>query len=59
MAYYAVYNVETGEIENMVECPEFLKETIHVDEDQSILEVDSMIQAASYIVKNQKLTLKD
>ncbi|MCK4095389.1 hypothetical protein [Acinetobacter radioresistens] len=59
MAYYAVYNVETGEIENMVECPEFLKETIHVDEAQSILEVDTMIQAASYIVKNQKLTIKD
>ena len=34
MAYFAVYEVETGEIQNLIECSEFLAETIHLEEGQ-------------------------
>ena len=29
MAYFAVYDIESGEIQNIIECPEFLSTTIH------------------------------
>ncbi|MFW1796318.1 hypothetical protein ACG9Y4_11550 [Acinetobacter guillouiae] len=55
MAYFVVYDLETGVIQNAVECPEFLESTIHVDPDQDVLKIDGQIVQANYLVINQKL----
>ena len=57
MAYFAVYDVKTGVIENVVECPEFLASTIHIEDYQNILQIDSQISAHNYVVKDNKLML--
>ncbi|HDL2224907.1 hypothetical protein [Acinetobacter baumannii] len=59
MAYFAVYEVETGEIQNLIECPQFLVETIHLDEGQQFLEVDHQVSAKKYVIKNNVLVLRD
>ncbi|MFX7533977.1 hypothetical protein ABTJ29_04060 [Acinetobacter baumannii] len=59
MAYFAVYEVETGEIQNLIECPGFLAETIHLEEGQQFLEVDHQVSANKYLVKNDELVLRD
>ncbi|WEE41535.1 hypothetical protein [Acinetobacter sp. TAC-1] len=55
MAYFAVYCIETGVIQNVVECPEFLKQRIHLDLGQDVLKIEGQIVQANYIVINQKL----
>ncbi|MFW1755988.1 hypothetical protein [Acinetobacter guillouiae] len=55
MAYFAVYCIETGVILNVVECPEFLKQRIHLDPGQDVLQIEGQIVQANYIVINQKL----
>ncbi|OYM94215.1 hypothetical protein [Acinetobacter baumannii] len=59
MAYFAVYEVETGEIQNLIDCPEFLAETIHLEDGQQFLEVDHQVSANKYLVKNDELVLRD
>ncbi|HFG2494538.1 TPA: hypothetical protein ACNH5N_003071 [Acinetobacter baumannii] len=59
MAYFAVYEVESGEIQNLIECPEFLVETIHLDEGQQFLEVDHQVSTKKYVIKNNVLVLRD
>ncbi|HHO3503429.1 TPA: hypothetical protein ACRRG1_003800 [Acinetobacter baumannii] len=59
MAYFAVYEVETGEIQNLIECPEFLVETIHLEEGQQFLEVSHQVSAKKYVIKNDELVLRD
>lgn len=59
MAYFAVYEVETGEIQNLIECPEFLVESIHLDEGQQFLEVDHQVSANKYLIKDDELVLMD
>lgn len=54
MAYFAVYCIETGVILNVVECPEFLKQRIHLDPGQDVLQIDQ-IEQQRYLVKNQQL----
>lgn len=55
MAYFAVYCIETGVVLNVVECPEFLESTIHVDFGQDVLKIEGQIVQANYLVINQKL----
>ncbi|MFW1746360.1 hypothetical protein ACG9XW_09075 [Acinetobacter guillouiae] len=55
MAYFAVYCIETGVVLNVVECPEFLKQRIHLDPGQDVLQIEGQIVQANYIVINQKL----
>lgn len=52
MAYYAVYDKLSGEIENMVECPEFLADTIHLDTNQSFIEVGEQVSPQEYLVSD-------
>lgn len=59
MAYYVVYDKLTGEIENIVECPEFLVDTIHLDADQSFIKVEEQVSPQKYIVSDGILTQKD
>ncbi|EHU2649446.1 hypothetical protein [Acinetobacter baumannii] len=59
MAYFAVYEVESGEIQNLIECPEFLVKTIHLEDGQQYLEVDHQVSAKKYLVKNDELVLRD
>ncbi|AWL19438.1 hypothetical protein DIW83_10580 [Acinetobacter nosocomialis] len=59
MAYFAVYEVETGEIQNLIECPEFLVETIHLGNGQQFLQVDHQVSANKYLIKNDELVLRD
>lgn len=58
MAYYAVYDKSSGEIENVVECPEFLSGTIHVDRNQSYLQVESQVSPQEYLIFKDSLVLK-
>lgn len=59
MAYFAVYEVKTGEIQNLIDCPEFLVETIHLENGQQFLEVDHQVSANKYVVINDELVLKN
>ncbi|MFH3652808.1 hypothetical protein [Acinetobacter nosocomialis] len=59
MAYFAVYEVGTGEIQNLIECPVFLVETIHLEEGQQFLKVDHQVSPNKYLVKNDELVLRD
>lgn len=58
MAYYVVYDKLSGEIENVVECPEFLAGTIHLDENQSYLRVESQVSPQEYLIIKGSLVLK-
>lgn len=55
MAHFAVYETESGVIQNIVECPEFLKTQIHLDQGQDVLKIDGQIVQADYLVKNNEL----
>ncbi|MFW2082979.1 hypothetical protein ACNPQK_18660 [Acinetobacter guillouiae] len=55
MAYFVVYDLETGVIKNAVECPEFLKQRIHLDPGQDVLQIEGQIEQPRYLVKNQQL----
>ncbi|WP_171487950.1 hypothetical protein [Acinetobacter colistiniresistens] len=55
MAYFAVYEQESGVIQNIVECPEFLADRIHLDQDQAVLQIEGQIVQANYLVKNNEL----
>ncbi|WP_171407408.1 hypothetical protein [Acinetobacter sp. 2JN-4] len=55
MAYFAVYESETGVIQNIVECPEFLQDRIHLDQGQDVLKIEGQIVQANYLVKNNEL----
>ncbi|EXH15152.1 hypothetical protein K5F35_05620 [Acinetobacter baumannii] len=59
MAYFAVYEVGTGEIQNLIECPVFLVETIHLEEGQQFLKVDHQVSPNKYLIKNDELVLRD
>lgn len=55
MAYFAVYDMETGVIQNVVECPLFLEDKIHVDQGQGVLKIEEQIVQANYFVINKEL----
>ncbi len=55
MAYFAVYEQESGAIQNIVECPEFLANRIHLDQGQAVLQIEGQIVQANYLVKNNEL----
>ena len=55
MAYFAVFDIETGRIENFVECPEFLANSIHLEENQDMIQVESQVSATQYHVVNREL----
>ena len=55
MAYFAVFDVATGKIENIVECPEFLVTTIHLETTQDVIQVESQVSAAQYHVIDRQL----
>lgn len=50
MAYFVVYDKESGVIENVVECPEFLATTIHMESNQDYLQVDSLVSEKQFLV---------
>lgn len=58
MAYFAVFKVETGEVENIVECPEFLKDTIFLNENERCIQIESQVLASKYLIVNNELVLK-
>ncbi|WP_151732508.1 hypothetical protein [Acinetobacter ursingii] len=55
MAYFAVYDTESGEIQNIIECPEFLSTTIHCDENQQVLKLEQQVSALKYKIVNHQL----
>ena len=55
MAYFAVYDIESGEIQNIIECPEFLSTTIHRDENQEVLKLEQQVSALKYKIINHQL----
>ncbi len=55
MAYFAVFDVVSGKIENIVECPEFLVTTIHLETTQDVIQVESQVSAAQYHVIDRQL----
>ena len=59
MAYFAVYEKSDGEIKNTVECPDFLTESIHLDDDQDYIQVDFQVSPSKYCIQNNKLIEKD
>ncbi|MFW2077388.1 hypothetical protein ACG94X_06600 [Acinetobacter sp. ULE_I010] len=59
MAYFAVYDMETGAIHNIVECPEFLAVTIHFDENQNVLQVDRQLSQLNWLILKGELVEKN
>ena len=55
MSYFAVYDIESGEIQNIIECPEFLSTTIHRDENQQVLKLEQQVSALKYKIIDHKL----
>lgn len=55
MAYFAVYEIESGEIQNIIECPEFLSTTIHRDENQQVLKLEQQVSALKYKIIDHQL----
>lgn len=55
MAYFAVYDIESGEIQNIIECPEFLSTTIHRDENQQVLKLELQVSALKYKIIDHQL----
>ncbi|MDQ8941028.1 hypothetical protein [Acinetobacter soli] len=55
MAYFAVYDIESGEIQNIIECPEFLSTTIHRDENQEVLKLEQQVSALKYKIIDHQL----
>ena len=55
MAYFAVFDVATGRIENIVECPEFLVNNIHLETTQDVIQVESQVSATQYHVIHRQL----
>lgn len=58
MAYFAIYDQESGEIENVVECPEFLESTIHLEDHQQHLQVEFQVSAQQYVIIDRLLVLR-
>ena len=58
MSYFAVYDESSGEIQNVVECPDFLADTIHLDSGQSYIKVDQQVSPRKYLVLDRTLILK-
>lgn len=58
MTYFAIYDQKSGEIENVVECPEFLESTIHLEDHQQYLQVESQVSAQQYLVVDRLLVLR-
>jgi len=55
LAYFAVYDIESGEIQNIIECPEFLSTTIHRDENQEVLKLEQQVSALKYKIIDHQL----
>lgn len=55
MAYFAVYDIESGEIQNIIECPEFLSTTIHRDQNQQVLKLEQQVSALKYKIIDHQL----
>jgi len=55
MAYFAVYDIESGEIQNIIECPEFLSTTIHRHENQQVLKLEQQVSALKYKIIDHQL----
>lgn len=55
MAYFAVYDIESGEIQNIIECPDFLSTIIHCDENQQVLKLEQQVSALKYKIIDHKL----
>ena len=55
---YAVYDVGTGEIDRVVDTPDFMKSKIDVLDGQSIAEIGMMIYNDGHYIKDGKLTPK-
>ena len=55
---YAVYDAGTGEIDRVVDTPDFMKSKIDVLDGQSIAEIDTMIYNDCHYIKDGKLTPK-
>ena len=55
MAYFAVYDTESGEIQNIIECPEFLSTIIHRDENQEVLKLEQQVSALKYKIIDHQL----
>lgn len=59
MSYFAVYEESSGEIKNVVECPDFLADTIHLDAGQSFIKVEEQVSPRKYLVSDGILIQKD
>jgi len=55
LAYFAVYDTESGEIQNIIECPEFLSTTIHYAENQQVLKLEQQVSALKYKIIDHQL----
>ena len=54
--FYAVYDVKTGLIEQVISIPEPFKHTIELKDGQSIFEADYQIDNSKEYIKNGELT---
>lgn len=59
MSYFAVYDESSGEIQNVVECPDFLADSIHLDSGQSCIKVDQQVSPRKYLVSDGILIQKE
>lgn len=55
MAYFAVYDIESGEIQNIIECPEFLSNAIHHHANQQVLKLEQQVSALMYKIIDHQL----
>ena len=55
---YAVYDVGTGEIDRVIDAPEFMRDRISLMGSQAIAEVDMMVYSDKYHIKDGVLTPK-
>lgn len=55
---YAIYYISSGDIERIVDCPEFLLERIPIKDGQKGLVLDRQIAGSDHYIKDGVLTPK-
>ena len=55
---YAVYYISSGEIERVIECPEFLLPSVEIRDGQKVLPLDRQIMGSGHYIKDGVLTKK-
>lgn len=55
---YAVYDVDSGEIKQSLDVPDFMKDMVELNHGESIVEIPRLAHDATEYIKHGKLTLK-